>query len=363
MNKLTKILVVITSSLAMSFAAVAGELTVTGSAKASYHISGGDNSDSKGLGIGNELMFSASGELDNGYTWNYHTEIDPAAGGATLAQDDSALTINTNGMGTVGIFDSEGGLSSELAHGIGALGTGTDYGSTWGASGNTASAWGFDVSSHPNVQYHTPADLLPYGITLKYGFVPNTADTQGNSFKSTGGENTQGPDGDSAQQIRIDASPIDGLKVGGDYIQYMNETVALDQEKSGGNIYAQYATGNFKFGAFMGYTEDALSTYAGGDGTSYDRQETESLGVEFAVNENLSVSVSEETHSGIDKGTIAVGATSKTKFTTDMKATIYQIAYNVGGATIGLFHNSTDNSDFVASKEEKKTAFVMSMEF
>ena len=31
----------------------------------------------KGLGISNELTFSASGELDNGYTWNYAMELDP----------------------------------------------------------------------------------------------------------------------------------------------------------------------------------------------------------------------------------------------------------------------------------------------
>ena len=52
MNKITKILVVVASSLAISFAAVAGELSVTGSAKASYVFSGGNNDD-KGLGVGN----------------------------------------------------------------------------------------------------------------------------------------------------------------------------------------------------------------------------------------------------------------------------------------------------------------------
>ena len=68
MNKLTKILVVIASSLSLSFAALAGELSVSGSAKASYLINGGQNNDDSGLGITNELNFSASGELDNGFT-------------------------------------------------------------------------------------------------------------------------------------------------------------------------------------------------------------------------------------------------------------------------------------------------------
>ena len=41
---------------------------------------GGDQDNTgKGIGISNELNFTASGELDNGFTWKYHTELDPAA--------------------------------------------------------------------------------------------------------------------------------------------------------------------------------------------------------------------------------------------------------------------------------------------
>ena len=76
MKNIIKSVVVLVSSSLISFAAVAGELTVTGSANASYLINGGQNSNGKGIGISNELMFSASGELDNGYSWKYHTELD-----------------------------------------------------------------------------------------------------------------------------------------------------------------------------------------------------------------------------------------------------------------------------------------------
>ena len=56
-------------------------------------------------------------------------ELDPADGGAAT-NDDSQLVIGMGDMGTVGFYDSEGGLSKELGYGIGALGTGTDYGNT-----------------------------------------------------------------------------------------------------------------------------------------------------------------------------------------------------------------------------------------
>ena len=69
MTKITKILVVVASSLLMSVASIAGELSVTGSAKASYLVNGGgSNNNDKGLGVSNELKFSASGEMDNGYS-------------------------------------------------------------------------------------------------------------------------------------------------------------------------------------------------------------------------------------------------------------------------------------------------------
>ena len=78
MNNISKLLVVIISSLLVSLKAFAGELTVTGSAKASYAISGGGvgNNTGNALGISNELMFKASGELDNGFTWSYFMELD-----------------------------------------------------------------------------------------------------------------------------------------------------------------------------------------------------------------------------------------------------------------------------------------------
>ena len=201
MTKITKMLAVLASSLLMSVAATAGELAVSGSANASYVVNGGGgNNADKGIGISNELMFKASGELDNGYSWNYHMELDPNGGGTT-DNDDTALVINTNGMGTVGIFDSEGGLSTELGWGIGAVGTGQDYANTMGAAAtNGALNWGYDVSSYPNIQYHMPADMLPLGLQAKVGYAPNTSDGDSNSYKNAGGQNDAGVDGDSLLQ-------------------------------------------------------------------------------------------------------------------------------------------------------------------
>ena len=134
MNKITKLFVAILSSLFISAQATAGELAVTGSAKASYAINGGNDND-VGLGISNELKFAATGELDNGFTWSYFMELDGNDSGAH-DNDDSQIAIGMGSMGTLKINDSEGGLSTETGYGIGALGVGDDFANTDDMVGN-----------------------------------------------------------------------------------------------------------------------------------------------------------------------------------------------------------------------------------
>ena len=55
-------------------------------------------------------------------------------------------------LGKIGIYDAEGGLSTELKFGIGAMGTGADYANTMTNIGR-----GYDVSSDPHFAHHTPA--------------------------------------------------------------------------------------------------------------------------------------------------------------------------------------------------------------
>ena len=118
MKNIIKTLVVMLTSISLFGSANAGELTVNGTAKATYNILSGKTNTGKGLGITNELNFTASGELDNGYTWSYSMELDPDAVSSgtngTAENDDSKLTV-TAPWGTVGVFMSEGGLDVEDA--------------------------------------------------------------------------------------------------------------------------------------------------------------------------------------------------------------------------------------------------------
>ena len=69
MKTIMKTLLVSIASLSLMFSVNAGELTVNGTAKATYNAVSGASTDN-GVGVTNELNFTASGEMDNGYTWS-----------------------------------------------------------------------------------------------------------------------------------------------------------------------------------------------------------------------------------------------------------------------------------------------------
>jgi hypothetical protein len=364
MRNILKTIAVLVSSSLISLSAVAGELSVTGSANASYVVSGGQNNDGKGIGISNELMFSASGELDNGYSWKYHTELDMADGGAA-SNDDTAIVFTLGDMGTFGIYDAEGGLSTELGYGVGALGVGGDYANTM-----TRIGWGGDVSADPHFAYTTPAGLIPFGVQASIGYAPNTGDGQGNSFKSSGGQTDVDADGTNATQYKVTAAPdmVPGLSVGADYKEVGNSTSGLGQEETSGHYYAKYAIGNWKFGYMNGYAENGVADkYASASAdtstaSNGDRYNFSGIGAELAVNDALSISYVQEKYERIDK-TMSATQSTQVESSVEAEADYIQVAYNIGGATLGLALVDTDNSDYTDNKEEKKTVFSIGLEF
>jgi hypothetical protein len=358
MNKLNKIFVVILSSLFVSVQAFAGELGVSGSAKASYAINGGDDK-STGLGISNELNFTAAGELDNGFTWSYSTELDGNDGGSH-DNDDSQIVIGMGSLGTIGLMDSEGGLSLETGMGIGAMGVGDDYANTGTIVGND-----IDVSSYGNIQYHSPADALPFGLAGKLAYAPNTADGDNNSYKNGGGQNAQGVDGDSAVMGNITASPVDGLKIGADYITFQNDSGIVYQDQEAGGFFANYAYANIKVGYGERYYAPGLAAKVNATAAA-GSYKTDQIGVEFAVNDALSVSYMEEESEQKTYGAAvdaAAGASPYTKATITAKSKYIMAAYDIGGATLGITNVDTSNSAYVIGADRKLTIVSLAMAF
>ena len=359
MKNIAKKVVVLFSSLFLSVNAFAGELTVTGSANASYVVNGGQvNNNDKGLGISNELKFAASGELDNGFTWDYFMELDGNDGGAH-DNDDSQLKIGMGGMGTLYINDSEGGLSTETADGIGAVGVGSDFANTAAFVGNA-----LDVSDTGNIQYDTPADILPFGIQASIAYVPNNSDGDNNSYKSTGAVNTAGGTGQNETMYRLKASPIEGLSVAADYFTVGGVTGTNRQEEEAGGWAANYAIGNLEIGYKERYYAPAVGTAAISAG-AYNYELT-GVGVELALNDAVSVSYSEEESTKKSYGAAvnaAAGASPFTRTSVTFESQFLMLAYDIGGATVGLTSVESSNSGYVAGADTTKTLATLAMAF
>ena len=317
------------SSSLLFASANAGELSVSGTAKATYNIQSGGSA-GKGLGITNELNFTASGETDAGYAWTYSMELDPAdtAAGGSALNDDTAITMSTP-YGTVGVFILEGALDVEDAASQSVYSRPTDSGDPSATTDN------FTIDSYNNVQYHTPADLLPFGMTAKIAYAPDL-DTANGSGNNAGGVITEGGAafaGRSATEYQVKANPIDGLNVGASYMEFKKAGAAKkDQAPESGAYFATYAMGNATIGYSKGLRANLVADSANTGADYYDQT---NMSVSLAVNDDLSLSYEEERSEANQN----VDSTADV----EQKSTGIQAAYNMGGMTLALSFNSHDN--------------------
>ena len=365
MKNIIKTLVVMLSSVSLFASANAGEVSVSGTAKATYNIETGSNN-GKGLGITNELNFTASGETDAGYTWSYSMELDPGATAVTGAtdteslqsaqNDDTKLTLTTP-MGTVGVFISEGGLDVEDAASQSVYSRPTDMGGSDGVVDN------YSISSYNNVQYHTAADMIPFGGMFKIGYAPDLdAYGSGNNAGPTQTEGTAAYVGRSATQYQVsfDAIPfLDGVKIGADYFEFdkQGDEGKKDQEAESGAYYATYAIGNVSLGYSKGWRAELMADAASATtATDIEQYDQTNMSVAYAINDDLSVSYEVEKSTAVTAGI--------TDNDVEQKSTGIQLAYNLGGMTLAVVRNSHDNPGYSATAaDEDQTLIAVTMAF
>jgi hypothetical protein len=352
MKKITNILVglLFASSLSFTSAIQAGELSVTGGVTATITQGGRSQNGGKQVGVSNELAFGASGELDNGWTWKYQTELD----GTSTITDDVQLTLSGD-FGTVGFFASEGGLSADVIS-VGALGSGKDY-------ADTVNGWkvGYDVDGYGNLQYHLPSGMIPFGGSVKIGYAPSLANTNVNSAKGNEGGTNDETAGRDLTQVRLDFAPIDGLTVAGDYAwTNSNPSSATTPSAKGeqgvsGNVQAVYTAGPAKIGYSRGAHQPGL---AAGASTVY--YENTAYGISFALNENVTISYNNDQSEKTTNALAATG-TSRTQTHVTMEQETYQIAYTMGGMTVGLSTAEATNSGYATGAANVKSVNILSV--
>ena len=353
MKNIIKSLMVLLSSVSLFSTAFAGEMTVTGTAKATYHIASGAAAE-PGIGINNHLDFTASGETDLG-AWTYQIQMEPSTAGAqTLA--DSKLTLTTS-FGTLGVFVSEGSLDLEDAGSRSVYARPTDTGFADGQVDNPG------VSAYNNVQYHSPAGLLPFGIVGKIAYAPN-ADTTINDSGALGAQTAKAAGtvyGLTSYQIT--AAPIAGLALGASYSEANSQGVAgtKDQAKlEYGDVYVKYDIGSVGLGYSQSRYQPAATTAAAQATAGVEYYKADNYSIAFNANENLSLSYEIEKSTRYTAETANGAAESVNK---EITSKGIQAAYTVGGMTLALGHQTHDNVGYTTGYDVDTTILAVTMAF
>ena len=87
------------------------------------------------------------------------------------------------------------------------------------------------------------------------------------------------------------------------------------------------------------------------------------MGIQFDVNDQLSVSYNVDESNKNARAAVAVGATAGTKTEVEMEQKSVQLAYTTGGATIGIAQADVSNSDYTAGRDEKQTIASLAVAF
>ena len=350
MKTIMKTLLVSIASLSLMFSVNAGELTVNGTAKATYNAVSGASTDN-GVGVTNELNFTASGEMDNGYTWSYSMELDPSTSGTNgdtsgsapgqAINDDTQISLKMNDMGTLKFCVSECGNNKKYSWDQSAYTSMSDTGYSEGI------VYPDDMGSYASIQYHTPE--LPFGIT---GSIAH-----GNPKKDGQSGNTTATGGNSATEFSLTIAPIDGLTLTGSFMEqnlYTDGTVNNGQKEQNGAYAITYALGNLTAGYGKSYKAPEIDVLTAG-ATQVEFYENTGFSVGYAVNDELSISYANE----VAERNFQTSSTT----TYDIEMDSVQVAYSLGGATLSLARAEYENAGFTQNHDVSETIIAMSFAF
>ena len=332
MNKLNKIGVsALCGSLAAISAAHAGDLSVTGGVDMSW-ISLDDATTGNPIGMGSNLTFKGSGELENG--WSV---------ALTVANTNANVYSNTNvvvgipGLGDIRIDQGTTGTGIdrmddktpnvwEEAWGTG-LGTGIDL--VTGTSGGSTIEW-------------TPPTIAD-GVTARIAWSPNVG---GKNAADKGGSGVQTGVAKAGWDITIDAADAAGmaglnLYAGIAKVEQDQASTAYDDDKNERTIGASYAMGGFTFG--YQWSEEDL-----GKASGTTKYENDAFGITFSVNDNLSIGYNNY------KSKQSTGGNK-------VEADSIQIAYTMGGASIRVAESDVDNGYYSTAATADKSATTVSV--
>jgi len=344
MNKFKKIgLTALATSLVAS-SAYAAEVSVSGGAGMVFKTQAGAGSAAtdhgKGLGTDNSLSFSASGEMDNGWSVSAGTTFLDTA---LISSNNVAITMGSMGKvvsgystgGNAGNYDGLGGAYEEV-----------DDGGTSSLSNNLIGS----TSDNAGLYYTSPSiDAGGASVTLHLGYTPRAL---GNNL--SGGSASGSGDYGSSQNAGVTISSDAGLTLGvyANTIE-TNATSTAAEDVFEGTWYATYAMGPISVGYQQSYVNRGLSTAATVAGAKKTvaaaggQFEGDQYSITMNVNDNLSISYAkaDDTYDA-RAGALTATTTGDNVADVTMSLTSIQAAYSMGSMSIKAYRTKTTNAGY-----------------
>jgi len=319
MNNLRKIGLSALAASLSTFSVNAAEVSVSGGASLSFDDTDRGEADrGNGFYMGDSLGFNMSGETENGLGVAVYYEID---GGAL---DDYDMTVS----GDWGSLKFNGSGSSSALGAVDDV-TPNAYEEAWDIIDDD----GTSTSGSPTVIG---------GGSVSNGFI-YTSPSYGGAVLTAAYQNDGG--GDTVEEsytdwaIAVSPEMVEGLSFG--YASSDNQVGSnLDVNKS--TMYAKYAVGALTFGM---QTSDYDHTTTNSD------QDSMSMGVTYAVNDNFSI--------GYNEHSLEFESSSLS----DQDSSGISASYTMGGVTLGGAMNKTDNIQGTASRDNEGYEFTLSFAF
>ena len=329
----------------IGLSALAGSLAITSAHAVEYSMSGdaiikfassdspkaAQSANGKGIGVDTDLAFTASGDLDNGYTISFFQSVNTHG---ALSNSSSQVTVGMGSMGTLQFNNISGAKANGIDDVMPAA-----YNETWDGltiAGNNPSFFGSSTASG-SVDYRIPAMEMS-GATINASITIDPNADEG--APAAGGVGTTSVGGHA---YTLEIAHESGLSIGGGVEVVDNGgTLGGDEENSTG--YIKFSAGPIS----VGYQEAYQDSANGGEDN-----EAEFMGIAYTAGD---VSVSYGESSLTNHGIAATASVER-----EMDS--IQISYTMGAMTIAGAMGETSNSGGIAGQTHEESELSVSFAF
>jgi outer membrane protein OmpU len=333
MNNFKKIGVSALAGSLATFSANAADLSVSGATALTY--TSQDNTEVTGnpMGMKTNILFSASGELDNGFGVSYFVNMADNFGGTSSAK----LSIDMGDMGTIA-FDQGSGSGIDAYDDV--MPTANEE--VWDGLDTTGSGLTGQMDSAGTLNYINTFSGIGVNAAYRMGSAADNADGVTSGSNEGGGYSV-------VLTASGDTLGVEGLNFGVGYGQQEAgaENVAGHNERDNEDMtaFAKYAIGPVT----VGYQRNYISK----GGKAAVSQEADIFGIAFNVNENLAVSYGEK-----ETDFLKPSAAHTTE-----KVDGIGVSYTMGSMKIAGNRNEGSAMGGVAGTDDTDTEIMLSFSF